>query len=211
MISYKGYTTHGSVLSENLNEVPDCLRKVPGSVGCQFSYENYAILQELVIANRKFIDYASANTTIKPKMRKAHSVGFVQYLEKITDSSIENPTYIYAPRWVKSDNNVKQIPINELKEKIASLETSQGSIRTRQLVTIIRSEYITEYAKRMANGICQDCGQPAPFVSKTDNEPFLEVHHILPLSKGGKDSIENVTALCPIVIEKDILDEVNSA
>ena len=37
---------------------------------------------------------------------------------------------------------------------------------------------------------------PAPF-KKRNGEPFLEVHHVMWLSEGGSDSIENTVALCP--------------
>jgi len=30
-----------------------------------------------------------------------------------------------------------------------------------------------------------------------NNEPYLEVHHIIWLSKGGDDDIDNTVALCP--------------
>ena len=59
-----------------------------------------------------------------------------------------------------------------------------------------RDPYVKEYAKRIANGICQLCNQPAPF-NNLSGEPFLEVHHIVPLADGGRDSIDNVVALCP--------------
>ena len=60
----------------------------------------------------------------------------------------------------------------------------------------VRDSYISEYAKRRANGKCQLCGQNAPFNDKKGN-PYLESHHIVWLSKGGMDSIENTVALCP--------------
>jgi len=50
--------------------------------------------------------------------------------------------------------------------------------------------------KRRANGFCQLCEEPAPFKDKK-GEPFLESHHIVWLSKGGDDTIENTVALCP--------------
>ncbi|MED3822084.1 HNH endonuclease, partial [Priestia aryabhattai] len=55
---------------------------------------------------------------------------------------------------------------------------------------------IKEYAKKMAQGICQLCDKEAPFLDKQGN-PFLEVHHINYLSNGGEDKIDNVVALCP--------------
>ena len=61
---------------------------------------------------------------------------------------------------------------------------------------IIRDPYVSEEAKRRANGICQLCGQPAPFC-KSDGKPYLETHHIVFLSRGGEDSPKNTAALCP--------------
>lgn len=48
-----------------------------------------------------------------------------------------------------------------------------------------------------ANGQCQHCGNKAPFNRKKDGTPYLEVHHIKPLSENGEDSLENTLALCP--------------
>ena len=59
-----------------------------------------------------------------------------------------------------------------------------------------RSESIKQYAKALANGHCQLCNMSAPFVD-AKGEPYLEVHHIIWLSHGGADTIENTVALCP--------------
>lgn len=59
-----------------------------------------------------------------------------------------------------------------------------------------RNQYVAEYAKRRANGICELCENKAPFLDR-DGFPFLETHHITWLSRGGEDSIENTVALCP--------------
>lgn len=48
-----------------------------------------------------------------------------------------------------------------------------------------------------ANGICERCEKPAPFLRRTDGTPFLEVHHRTPLANGGEDTTENALALCP--------------
>ena len=48
-----------------------------------------------------------------------------------------------------------------------------------------------------AKGICEECHQPAPFISKNTGHPYLEVHHRIPLSQGGKDTVENSIAVCP--------------
>lgn len=48
-----------------------------------------------------------------------------------------------------------------------------------------------------AQGICQGCDKDAPFLRSTDGAPYLEVHHRIPLSMGGDDTVENAIALCP--------------
>jgi len=48
-----------------------------------------------------------------------------------------------------------------------------------------------------ANGICENCDKPAPFIRRRDGTPYLEVHHIIQLSKGGNDTINNAVAICP--------------
>lgn len=48
-----------------------------------------------------------------------------------------------------------------------------------------------------ANGICERCHKPAPFYRASDNTPYLEVHHVIPLSENGDDTVENAIALCP--------------
>lgn len=48
-----------------------------------------------------------------------------------------------------------------------------------------------------AKGLCEHCKDSAPFIRKSDNTPYLEVHHKKSLAKGGEDSIDNAEALCP--------------
>lgn len=48
-----------------------------------------------------------------------------------------------------------------------------------------------------ANGVCERCGEPAPFNKASDNTPYLEVHHKKQLSLGGEDTVKNAIALCP--------------
>jgi 5-methylcytosine-specific restriction protein A len=59
-----------------------------------------------------------------------------------------------------------------------------------------RDPYVSELAKRRAEGTCQLCEQRAPFTSRS-GEPYLETHHIVWLARGGEDSIANTVALCP--------------
>ena len=48
-----------------------------------------------------------------------------------------------------------------------------------------------------AQGVCERCKQIAPFMRAVDGTPYLEVHHIQPLSENGEDTVKNAIALCP--------------
>lgn len=57
-------------------------------------------------------------------------------------------------------------------------------------------DVVAEVLER-ANGHCEACGNPAPFLRAADNTPYLEVHHKIMLADGGPDTVENAEALCP--------------
>lgn len=59
-----------------------------------------------------------------------------------------------------------------------------------------RSQKVIDYVKARADGYCEGCGEPAPFISKT-GKPYLHAHHVHELSEGGSDTPETVIALCP--------------
>lgn len=94
----------------------------------------------------------------------------------------------------KSDR-ARKLSDQELEQQ-AKLSSNKPGITTVQSTQYLRNPYVAEYAKRRAHGICQLCSQPAPFKDKNGG-PFLENHHIIWLSRDGKDAINNTVALCP--------------
>jgi len=83
----------------------------------------------------------------------------------------------------------------ELHDKIENINEVVYS-KSVVLNQFTRNEYIREYVRLRADGFCELCENKAPFCDRYGS-PFLETHHVEYLSKGGKDSIENVVALCP--------------
>jgi 5-methylcytosine-specific restriction protein A len=81
------------------------------------------------------------------------------------------------------------------KKAIDSSSTSLGSVQ-RVIETKKRSEAVKIFALKKANGICQGCKQPAPFIT-SENKDYLEVHHLTRLSDGGPDHPDHTIALCP--------------
>lgn len=59
-----------------------------------------------------------------------------------------------------------------------------------------RSRKVAHYVLMRAEGICECCLKPAPFLKK-DGKPYLEPHHVNRLSDGGLDHPRYVGAICP--------------
>ena len=93
-------------------------------------------------------------------------------------------------------NNIRKLDINKLKENAIKTQNKYPSRRKVITSRYVCSKYISEYAIRRANGICELCEEHAPF-NYSDGEPYLESYRIKNLSKNGSDMIDNVVALCP--------------
>ena len=90
----------------------------------------------------------------------------------------------------------RKLSDEELEKRVKEGSKSKVSTRSTKTQSYLRDPYVVEYSKRRANGICQLCGEKAPF-DDTNGDPYFEVHHIVWLSEGGEDTIENTVALCP--------------
>ncbi len=71
-----------------------------------------------------------------------------------------------------------------------------GTYRSERL-EFIRNPYVVRAALLCAEGVCEMPSCRATPFTREDNSVYLEVHHIVPLSEGGGDCLENVAALCP--------------
>ena len=68
--------------------------------------------------------------------------------------------------------------------------------RSLTLSSFYRDPLVKAWLLNNSNGVCEGCRYPAPFLTMS-GDPYLEVHHIKPLSKGGSDTIFNTVTLCP--------------
>lgn len=60
----------------------------------------------------------------------------------------------------------------------------------------VRDPAVKAWVLQAAGGRCEGCDAAAPFVA-SDGLPYLEVHHVMPLSSHGSDTTTNAVALCP--------------
>lgn len=77
----------------------------------------------------------------------------------------------------------------------ASQMALSGSERMVKIKRTQFNQVIAEYVYMRAEGKCELCGCNAPFEYR--GKPYLELEHIIPISEGGMDSINNIVAVCP--------------
>jgi len=96
----------------------------------------------------------------------------------------------------------RDIEVSRNSGKVSRQERLRTAKTKPEVTTAITKVYtrnpdvIVEVLER-ANGICEECNKLAPFMRSSDGTPYLEVHHKIPLSKGGDDTVLNAQAVCP--------------
>lgn len=80
--------------------------------------------------------------------------------------------------------------------RLARAPGTPVTVEVRTQVFVRNPDVVVEVLLRAA-GTCEGCRRPAPFRRRSDGSAYLEVHHKLPLSQGGEDTVENALALCP--------------
>ena len=96
----------------------------------------------------------------------------------------------------ENERRAATLDISELARRAAMASPVPRTVQLSSTTVYVRDPYVGEYAKKLAKGDCDLCTNPAPFLT-ANAEPYLESHHVIWLSRGGYDLINNVVALCP--------------
>lgn len=153
-----------------------------------FVEKEYSFTGKVVLADTPYFETQPDETGL---LRKA-----CVFPLKIKDGNalVIDRDYSNKPFQSKS-RKARKLNDQELENRAKNANRSVGS-RNAISLQYTRNPWVAEYAKRVANGVCQLCENQAPFKNE-DGEPFLETHHIVWLAQGGEDTIENTVALCP--------------
>lgn len=89
-----------------------------------------------------------------------------------------------------------KLSADDRRERLKSANTKPMQ-KTVTTIVYDRNPDVVAEVLFLAAGKCGTCLKPAPFNRKSDGTPYLEVHHKVPLSLGGEDTVENSIALCP--------------
>lgn len=96
----------------------------------------------------------------------------------------------------KSVQEAENIDDKKRKDRIATAPKKPEAIQVISQAFKRNPDVIVEVLKR-AKGKCEYCGNDAPFIRAKDGSPYLEIHHWIPLSENGDDTVENAAAVCP--------------
>lgn len=193
------------ITSNNIDDVPDRLAKTKNSIGCILDRKD--VKEYIDLFKQSNFDFISGaiKTHQLPAMRQAHSRGAIEYLNRQLNKNIANPIYneTNLPTLTKILEN-EQVEVERARkmtkkkrlELLAKSEPKPIKKVVSQIV-FIRNPYVVAEVLDRANGFCEKCHKPAPFIKDSNDLPYLEVHHKIPLAENGDDTVENTIALCP--------------
>ncbi len=144
--------------------------------------KNAKIIFELIIKTLKHI---ATDTSLTVEFWKN---------EKFNDHSLEHN--IIEVQFIEDIRKAKKVSKSERRKKIKLSNPKPEKIIVKQ-IAFKRNPYVVLEVLERANGKCEKCGKKAPFLRDTDNSPYLEIHHKIPLAENGDDTVENSIGLCP--------------
>lgn len=109
------------------------------------------------------------------------------------ESCSEKEANEYFKTSTSTSSEIESSPIDAATSPLG-METPER-VETNGLA-FLRDMTVKSWIQQNAAGVCEGCGNQAPFVVE-DGTPFLEVHHVRSLADGGSDKITNAVALCP--------------
>jgi hypothetical protein len=125
------------------------------------------------------------------ELEKKHYEIIIQMLEEINQPLDTEEELYYAVR------QAMKVDKMERKSQLESRDSIYPDVYEVATKAFRRNPNVIAEVLIRANGICEKCGNEAPFRRATDGTPYLEVHHIMRLADGGKDTVENAIAVCP--------------
>jgi len=143
------------------------------------------ILLEYILSSR-WKDYKQFSRTLTRKILSSHPKTSQELLHLI--QSIRHPFFTFNE--VPQKDFIQEFPSEDILRRLVTLYPS------RRLKETDRRERRKTISKRLRVLILQRDGFRCKMCGKTSRETTLEVDHIIPLSRGGTDSLDNLQTLC---------------
>jgi len=141
-----------------------------------------------------------ANRPPEPRMGLHDLISYLSVGDELLFARDNDDIFIYnlskTTEYEFEENIHTQIDIDTLKDKARNINPRPQQV-SQTIYTYPRNNTLKNYVKRRSNYSCEMPGCHYHGFYKDNEELYIEVHHIIPLSEGGEDSINNTVALCP--------------
>ena len=191
-----------NISPERDNFINDRIQKYQPGEKERFNKEKESINLISIRGLKKLTNFPSTQILIKksdgiPLKLRTRSGGWsevyeVKQLEIIETQTIEQ----HDETLTRGISESRKSSDDERKERLRRASKTPDKVQILSVGYIRNPDVVVEVLK-LAKGKCEQCHIDAPFIRKSDGSPYLEVHHWIPLAKGGEDSVENAAALCP--------------
>lgn len=133
------------------------------------------------------VNRAGQQRIVKALIANLKGVASKKSLKRLIEGA-SKPTAIE----LESESSFERDLVEALKANLNNVKGNanprQKEIRTFQYE---RDPKVVAFTLKMANGVCFDCKNKGPFISKITGLPYLEVHHVRTLKDGGRDKVKS--------------------
>ncbi|MBR8278602.1 HNH endonuclease [Burkholderia cenocepacia] len=197
----------------NVVDIEGVLRELGGRAPYEKIYE--ALLEKFSSGNvpNNYKDMATFQATVRRRVenhcpqcvdfKPLRGAKFIR-VERGTFELVQHGEQIAALQTVQAcqaafDRDVKRaLADTSVARRMRLSRSNKKPVKIKAVTEIyVRSADVVAEVLLRANGACERCKEPAPFLRKKDCTPYLEVHHKQRLADDGEDSVENAIALCP--------------
>ena len=140
-----------------------------------------------------------AKRAVEPRMGRAFATSWYSMGDKVLIGNIGTELYALKIKTTEIDEEalISGLTDKSLLDKAHRKKGQKVVVSKVQRTEFKRDLSIVKAALIRANGRCESPDCSTLLFKKKDGSFYLEVHHLVPLSKSGADSLTNVAALCP--------------
>jgi 5-methylcytosine-specific restriction endonuclease McrA len=142
-----------------------------------------------------------ANRNPEPRMGRQLISEWLQPGDNLVIGNIGSSVYVLKAGGLDDDLAVAEGLVRSLPASVvhacATVAAGPASRRSTSRMEFVRNPYVVAAALLRADNRCEVPACTRELFLRDDGTPYLEVHHLVPLSKGGADALFNVAALCP--------------
>lgn len=151
-----------------------------------------------------FSERAGSGRPPEPRLGREFITSWLNEGDQVVIGNIGNQLYAVRATGDATELNVAASVAERAdeatKERLITRAKQASGKPERRVVSrndFVRNPTVVMGAIARADGSCEMPACIAQLFTRDDDVPYLEVHHITPLSEGGEDSLLNAAALCP--------------